>query len=57
MVHIAPGPIPTFTPSAQASINALVASEVETFQAMRQISFPKVFLKFLIASIIVFWYP
>jgi hypothetical protein len=45
VVHIAPGPIQTFTPSAQASIKAFVASGVETFQAIKQISFQNSFLK------------
>ena len=34
VVHIDPGPIPTFTQSAPASINALVASLVATLPAI-----------------------
>jgi len=56
VVHIAHGPIPTFTQSAPASKSAFVPSIVHTFQAIRITSFPNSLRKVLIASIIVFWY-
>jgi hypothetical protein len=40
-VHIAPGQIHTFTPLAQASINALVPSSVQTLPAIITKSFQK----------------
>ena len=49
MVHIEPGPIPTFTQSAPLSINSFVASRVATFPAI--ISIEDIFFSFLTVSI------
>ena len=49
VVHIEPGPIPTFTQSAPLSINSFVASRVATFPAI--ISIEDIFFSFLTVSI------
>jgi hypothetical protein len=55
VVHIAPGQIQTFTPSAHASIKAFVHSGVMTFPLINTGSFQKVCLNSFIDSIILFW--
>ncbi|MEI8253240.1 MAG: hypothetical protein WCG25_05920 [bacterium] len=54
-MHIAHGPIQTFTPSAHAKIRSRVASSVITFHAITVILFPYIDLIFFIFSIIDFW--
>ena len=41
VVQMLPGPMPTFTPSAPASMSAAVPSAVATFPATRSITSPK----------------